>query len=423
MIGQNKWSKEDVITMYLQNNPDVIIGEKQVDLANSSANKSAVGFYPQISLNVSGSGNVGSSSLNLRQGGEINASNNLTQLLSSNVGVDYNIYQGGQRKLRLEQLKEQAKLQSLQNQTTIQQGIITVLENYHQVLFLQEQNRILKNQITISQKQYDKAKLNKEYGRISRSDLLNSQTLLKRDSVSLLSSQVELRQAQRNLLYALNQPTDQLDFQLVREFNFTSEDFINEIAFMPLSNTQLEVLAQNKVLLEKELSIAKASRLPTLGVNANYQFSVSDNGDAGFITTQQNSGLGFGVNLSWNIFDGGIVKNQKDQIAIRSEILSLEKSKIEKDLQLNMRSILDQRSSALELMKLEKSNVELAKSNLEEMQNTFEFGQANTLLLREAQLNLLRAELNYLNAQFTAKNLELRLFQLYNLLFDERVEY
>ena len=59
----------------------------------------------------------------------------------------------------------------------------------------------------------------------------------------------------------------------------------------------------------------KSGFLPTIGLTGSYGWNRNNNNAASFLAVSTNAGLSGGINLSWNLFDGGgtntRVKNAK----------------------------------------------------------------------------------------------------------------
>ena len=83
--------------------------------------------------------------------------------------------------------------------------------------------------------------------------------------------------------------------------------------------------------------IIKANRsgyLPTIGLTGSYGWNRNNNNAASFVAVSTNTGLSGGINLSWNLFDGGgtvtRVKNAKinlenQQYQKESTLISVER--------------------------------------------------------------------------------------------------
>ncbi len=108
----------------------------------------------------------------------------------------------------------------------------------------------------------------------------------------------------------------------------------------------------------------KRSALPVIGVNGGYEYQKSSS-PTGFNTQQRANGFTYGITASLNIFNGFLQRqNERNaRIGINSSELTLEKTKQDIGAQLIWRT--QNYKTSLELLKVERNNVEIAKENLD----------------------------------------------------------
>ncbi|MOA29281.1 Outer membrane efflux protein [compost metagenome] len=98
------------------------------------------------------------------------------------------------------------------------------------------------------------------------------------------------------------------------------------------------------------------------------------------------------------------------KIGISSSELTFEKTKQEINAQLL--STYQSYSTNLDLLKIEKSNVDIARQNLDITLEKYRLGSISPLELREAQKNSIDAITRYLEAQYQAKLTEINLKEI-----------
>jgi outer membrane protein TolC len=420
--GQDQLTKEEAIARFLSNNYDVRLAEQNVELAATSASKAAVGYYPLVNLSGNVDFDLGGAQQTFQDGREISADNNLTQVYAGGLGINYNIYQGGQRKHSLKRLLQVVELNDIQKRQVIENGIVQLMNIYHQAALLQQQVDIQNRQTEISKKQRDRALIDLEYGSNSRADVLTAETLLKRDSATLISLQANLSMSKRQLLEVLGESALSSDFVLDTEVAFNvlpKKENAGDLAAE--RNVQMDILGQNARLLDHDEKIIRSARKPVLGVSADYQYRFQDFGEGAFFAQQRSNALGGGLNLSWNVFDGGVSKNQLQVLEVQRDLQSTQTEQARTTLRNQAYNLFEQLLAAKQLIGVEESNVEVSQANLERTTETYEFGRSNTLILREAQLSLLRAESALESARFAAKDLEIQLLQLTGMLLNDDI--
>ena len=119
-----------------------------------------------------------------------------------------------------------------------------------------------------------------------------------------------------------------------------------------------------------------------------------------------------GINLSWNLFDGG---NTKTRVA--NAKIALENQKILKEQQIEtiettLKNAFEAYNNALFVLEAQKQNVLTNQNNFDRTQERYKLGQVTSIEFRQAQINLLSTQTAFNNAKYDAKLIELELLQL-----------
>jgi outer membrane protein TolC len=162
-----------------------------------------------------------------------------------------------------------------------------------------------------------------------------------------------------------------------------------------------------------DIKTNKAQFLPTIGLVGSYGWneSATDNPLA-FIVQSTTSGLSAGVNLSWNLFDGGSTLTRDKNTKIILENQKLLKEQLVLDVERNFNNSWDDYQNRLIIYQVQENNIKTALNNFERTEEKFKIGQVTSIEFRLAQLNLLNAELSRNQAKYDAKLAELTVLQL-----------
>ncbi|MCY1541301.1 type I secretion outer membrane protein, TolC family [compost metagenome] len=173
-------------------------------------------------------------------------------------------------------------------------------------------------------------------------------------------------------------------------------------------NPDLQAALIQKKIAELSLKEVKASRYPLINVNSGYEFNRSSS-PTGFNTQFRANGLTYGLTASIPIFNGFLQRqNERNaKIAISSSELTYDKTL--QDLLAQLATAYQNYTTFLELVKLERKNVDLAKQNLSITLDKYRLGSIPPLELREAQRNAINANSRYVEIQFQAKLAEITL--------------
>ena len=131
-----------------------------------------------------------------------------------------------------------------------------------------------------------------------------------------------------------------------------------------------------------------------------------------FVLQNVNTGLNAGVNLTWNLFDGGSTLTRVKNSEILLENQKLQKEQLIIDVERNFNNAWDDYQNRLIIYRVQQNNIKTAQNNFERTQEKFKIGQVTSIESRQAQLNLLNAELSRNQAKYDAKLAEITVLQL-----------
>ncbi|MCX7714094.1 MAG: TolC family protein, partial [Chthoniobacterales bacterium] len=133
---------------------------------------------------------------------------------------------------------------------------------------------------------------------------------------------------------------------------------------------------------------------------------------AGFIASNQNLGLNYGFNFSFNLFNGfnSVREYENSQIEMLNSEIKLEQ--IKNNVNAQILKFYEAYSASLKLIELEKENLEIAKENVDIAIERYRLGVLTPLELREAQKTYIDAESRLISALYQAKVAEVNLLKL-----------
>jgi len=431
MVGTNSFAQEDMvellnkeeaISMMLENNFSVKIARNNVSIAENNAGILNSGYLPTL-FGLAG-GNYDNTTSTTDFNGALNNEGNPrpditiedaeTRALNASINLEYTLFDGLGRLYNYKTLKEQYQLSELQARQTIEETAVQLLVVYYDVARLRENVAVLETALDISKERELRAQYQLEYGQVRKLDLLNARVDVNTDSINLLNARQQLLNAKRDLNLLLNR-----DLEAAFRVD-TTVTFVNDLEL----EAYVESVKENNVRLlqaEKNLEISdytlKRNRgllLPTVGLSGSYGWNRSENPASAFFpgTTRTSNSLNVGLNLRWNLFDGGnaytSIRNSK--IAIQNQELLKEqfRQEVYRDLA-NARGDYD---NALHIYRLQEQNVVTNKDNFERSREQLKLGQISSLEFRQAQINLLNAQTTRNAAKYNAKAAEARLLQL-----------
>ncbi|HQS52480.1 MAG TPA: TolC family protein, partial [Daejeonella sp.] len=162
---------------------------------------------------------------------------------------------------------------------------------------------------------------------------------------------------------------------------------------------------------EINLREVKANRYPGINLNTGYNFNRSTS-ELGFARNSVGRGLNYGLTASINIFNGHLQKRAEKNASLQIQNNQLQYEKLNQSITSQLSSLFQTYQTNLQLVKLERQNLEVARQNMDITLEKFRLGSVAPLEFREAQRNYIDANARYTNAQFEAKLAEVALMQL-----------
>lgn len=419
-FAQEILTKERALEITLENNFGIKIAKNNLEIAENNTSIYNSGKLPTATLNSGANYSRNNQSLTFtdRDTGndsEISGNGVVAKTYNASLGVNYTIFDGFGRKYNVEQLKQTYNLTELQARETIENTYLQLFTTYFQIARLSENTDNLAEALTISIQRLQRAQYQYDYGQSTKLEFLNAQVDVNNDSISLIAAKQQLNNAKRGLNVILGKET---------ATNFaveTNVEYNNMLSFEDLkaktmqNNSLLKQNEQNIAISEFNVKINKATYLPSLNFNASYGYNRTRNENlinpfgAKLITSD---GLNAGLNLTWNIFDGGSTKTRvaNAKIALDNQQILLEQQKL--NIENNLKNTWENYKNQLFILSAQEQNVQSNQNNFDRTQERFKLGQISSVEFRQAQINLINAKTALNNAKFDAKLIELQLLQL-----------
>lgn len=411
IFAQNILTPEQAVDITLANNYGIQVAKNTIQVAENNTDKRVNGFLPTVNATGGINGNLGGGGQKYAVIPDISISNAFSWSSNAAVTANYTLY-NKQRELGLEQLKETLNLTNIQLRQTIEQNLLQVYTGYYEIARLAETIALLQQTMTISKERLQRAQYQYDYGQGTGLNILNAEVDIQRDSINILNAKNQLSNAQRNLNVLMGRTTTE-GFLVDTTVVYTSNLEINALLeAAKKDNVNVLISQQNLAINEMSLGLLEAEKQPVVTSNASYNYAYSVNAPGSFLLSQNSRGLAAGVNVSWNLFDGGSrkVRTQNTQINISNQ--KLQQNQLLQELERDLINAWENYQNALFILEVEKSSLAINLQNFERTEEKVRQGQLTSLEFRQAQLNLLNAATNLSSAKYSAKIAELQVLQL-----------
>ncbi len=415
-LGQQTQSelltKEAAVKISLENNFGVRIAQNNIEIADNNKSLLNSNFLPSLTGNGGANYDNNDQEATFQDGSVRAIEGAETTRYNASLDLSYTLFDGLGRWYDYKRLKEEYRLSELEARETIETTMLQLFSIYFEVARISENIGVLEETYESTENRLKRAEYSFEYGQSNKLAILNAEVDLVNDSINLMNERQLLRNTLRDLNIVLNQELE-TSYKVDTTITFTTpmviDDFLDKGAENNVSMLQAE---KNITINDYTLKSGKSVFLPTVGLTGSYGWNEGNFPATNFLASSTSTGFSAGLNLTWNLFDGGSgitqVKNAK--ILLNSQEILYDQIKME--IKRDIANAHGDYLNLLSVYKLQEQNVATATNNFERSNEQYKIGQISSVELRQAQLNLLNAKTSKNQAKYTAKLAELRLLQL-----------
>ena len=426
IFSQEELSAKKAVMVALENNFQMQIAEKQIEVAEKNNKWSEAGLFPTVDLTAGYNHSVVDNTNNpftftpgLIYNGQINPG----------INVNWNIFSGFAVKISKDRLN-QLESQSNGNYSLILENTAyDVLQAYYNALFQDSQLENLKDILELTKKQYQYEESKQKLGQSNHLEVVQMRNQLLSDSINIMQQKVVRDNAYRNLLLLMNVPEEDLtgnsfptlvDSLGVPLESFQKEKLTEEIT---ANNQNLKNQLINLELQKTNTDLQRSFLYPTLTAQlgaspsfGNFRALNDENLNA---STQQISYFA-NVSLRYSLFDNWKNKRAVEVSKIQEEISEMNVKELEKQLLANSHNLANLYEIRNHLVNVSLENVAYAQQAYKMGLDRYNLGSINSIDLLQLRNSYLNAKLNYTNLLFQRIQTYLELYKLTGSL---RLEY
>lgn len=401
---------EEAVNLAIKNNPDVKISKNATEIAINNYTLGNAGFLPTLDV----SSGYTKSSNNTRQeyfdGRSINRTGAISSSANLGITLNWTIFDGLSNFITYNKLKETKNLAETSLIATSEEIIASVVLAYYDILRQKQILKALRENIIISEQRVRIAEEKYKVGTASKTELLQAKVDLNADQNLLLRQEIELKNSKVNLNLLLGRDPD-IEFDIVDTITIKNLSLAELISKANHNNSLILIYQKNKEIARLNFSNTRSRLFPRINFFIGYNLTRSRS-QAGFIASNQNLGLNYGFNFSFNLFNGfnSVREYENSQIEMLNSEIKLEQ--IKNNVNAQILKFYEAYSASLKLIELEKENLEIAKENVDIAIERYRLGGLTPLELREAQKTYIDAESRLISALYQAKVAEVNLLKL-----------
>lgn len=377
------------IKIALKNNPQILASQIGVAKLKKKIPEARAGFYPSLNLNADASRLSAQPGFNA---GKIGDSYN------TGLSMRYNIFQGGKTIASVHAARYNYQAGKSEFKANEQDLILSVTEAYYQLLQAEQFTRVAEKSLQRAQSHLDFANARFKTGLASRSDILKAKTERSNAKLDLIHARNAVLMAHGQLNVALGRnvssPIKIIDDLSKAAANATQG---NQNKFQALvreafkKRPELRKINDQLQAQRSFIRLAKADYLPTVSLDANYNFSGAE-----VSQLYQSNYIGLSVRLP--LFSGFSRPARVSQEKLQLRVLEQQAASLRQQISLEVWNAF----LALKEVKERIVNTQVflkdAKENLNISEGEYKEGVGSMLDVLDAETTFVAAQQHYIEA-------------------------
>ncbi|MEG2612756.1 MAG: TolC family protein [Alistipes sp.] len=395
---------DDAVQLALSENPTIKIADLEIKRYDYVRRETWGNWIPQIS--ASGTYNRSIVKQEMAKGISFGADNTLTaQADATWAFFAPTVYQTLKlNKVQLANAVESARASRI----TL---VADVKKAFYNILLAEQSLEVLRESEANVQRTVNDTELQYKNGLTSEYDLLTAQVQLNNLRPTIIKTENSIQVAKLQLKMYLSIPED-VTVNVVGKLDQMRDEVlagVNELTTDLTGNTNLRAIDLQKELLQRQLRLSNASRMPTVAAFLNATITGNDMdmsmfGSLGGSTTPNPvNGSNFwwqhpvsaGLKISVPIFSGLTKMNRTRQIRNQISQITMQRDYAQQQADVQVRSSIKDLMTAREMMFAQELTVAQAEKAYNISDTRYRAGAGTILELNNSQINMVQAQLSY----------------------------
>lgn len=382
--AQEELSLSDAINLGLENNYNLRVTQKSEEISQINNTWGNTGIMPSINLTA-----------NARENFNFNDNENYrAQTISPELSLNWVFFDGFSAKISKQKFEELEELSKGNTAVLVENTIQDIILAYYNCVLQKEMIEVYVELEELSRDRYERSENSKKIGASTTYESLQAKTSWLEDQSNLLQQKVNYENSIRVLNYSLAVEED-LFWNLTNSLDFEIPDYKMEDlkAKMSMNNQTLKNQYLNQSLQAKETALAKSNYYPKLSLSTGINNSDVANYYSGNTPdmAQNSSNAYIGINLSFNIFNGGITRRSVQIAQISEETEQIQTNQMEHSLNNQLLQMYSNYTLQKSLLELADQKVSAAKLNVELSNAKLKNGSINSFNYRDVQTMYMNA--------------------------------
>jgi len=388
--GQDSLSLSSALEQALEKNYGLIISRADLQVAGINNNWGTAGRYPTIGFDASDNNNY-----------EMNSSV-YTNRLSAGAGLNWLLFDGFRVNMTKSRLENTEDLTSGRLAVQVESTIEDIILAYYSVLLQQEQLKVLKTVMQLSDDRYRYELKKQSLGGSVTYNVLQAQNVYLTDKANYMNQEMMVRNTVRNLNYMMGiEPSRTWEFTETFEAD-TSEYVLDDLLTkMKSDNQSLKNQYTNLLLKEDETALQQSAYYPSISIGAGMDYGHTWTYSGGSQNLNNETLTPYGnVRLSYDIYSAGVRRRGVEIARINEEVAQVQIDQMEHALTNELFNLFDFYDVRLALLNVANENLAAAELNLSISEEKYRTGVINSFNYRDIQLIFLNVSYQRLQAVY-----------------------
>lgn len=382
-FAQRDLGASEAVFIALENNYQIVISEKQLEVSETNNTWSEAGAFPTVDLTVMNGNSIKDNTNNeapFTIPGII-----LSQSINPTLSANWNIFTGFAvriSKMRLEQLETQSANNAM---AVIENTIQDVLKAYYTAQLQSDRKELFQSVLELSRDKMKYYELKQKYSSANKLELMQFKNQYLTDSTNLLMQEISYDNSIRNLLLLMNDSTivnEGLNLTDKMDLNVIDVDFSNAEAEMYSNNQNLKNQYISLELQKTNTAFQKSFLYPTLSFQVGAQpswASIREIKDDSFEAKSNSLSYYGNFNLRYSIFNNWKNKRAVEVSKIQEEINTLNIESMKMTLSSTLKNLIALYEARIQLVSISEENLIYSEKALELAEERFKTGGINSI--------------------------------------------
>lgn len=414
LVGVPSWgqSLEDFIATALDRNYQISILKNEAKVAANNNTMGNAGQLPSVTLGGSAEQASNSVLQEFTDGTSRQGSNAKTTSMNLSAMVNWSVFDGFRVYAKKDQLGYLEQLGQIDSKFYIEQTVADIAEVYYQLVYEYKLLESYRHSFGISTYRWNLEEKKKEIGAGKGMDFQQALVDYQTDSIRILTQLNTIKLLEIEINRVLN---EELERELtIQEKSFKSLPAIaKDSLFEKAKNNNLQLQQQRleELIAETNTRIEKADRYPKIGLFAGFEY-VKTTAAVGFFKGSRTTGPVVGINVNFNLYNGGNETREIKNAEFYEENSKLNKEQVIVNVNADLLKMVYQYESVQQRIILAQSNVGAAEKVAAIADEQLKRGAINGYDFRTTQQTLLDAQNALAQLQFSLKTLEIGINRL-----------